>query len=387
MSAVELSEPADESGDGPGATDTPLSADAVAAPGELGRDLPLPSDPKTVFLGGLLLLAVLVVAYLAVDIILPVIIAIILKLLLQPIVRGLERLWVPRMLAAALAVLLVVVLLVGIGTLISAPAASWFSRLPETGHKLQERLSALRAPMQLVDQQLKQIDAWAKTGPSPTVVVERGAGAAETIFTGTRAVLGIIMTSLLFLFFLLFSGDLFLRRAVEILPRFRDKRQVVSIAQQIEQDVSAYLVTITIMNLLVGVATTVVTYALGLSDPLLWGAAAFLLNYLPILGPAAGACLFLLVGLLSFDSLWQAFLPAGGYIVIHVIEGQAITPMLLARRFTLNPVMVIFAIVFWYWMWGVPGAVLAVPMLAITKIVCDRIRSLSAFGHFLGGNA
>jgi predicted PurR-regulated permease PerM len=363
----------------------PMEAEQPAA--ETGRDLPLPSDPKTLFLGGLLLIAVLVVANLATEIVLPIVIAGVLKLLLQPVVRGLERLWLPRVAAACLAIFLLVALLVGLGTLISGPAAAWFQHLPETGQKLEQRLSVLRAPIQTVNQQLKQLDDLIKSaGPTQTVVVERGGSTAETIFTGTRAVLSIILTSLLFLFFLLVSGDVFLRRAVEILPRFRDKRQVVNIAQQIERDVSAYLVTVTIMNLLVGLATTAVVYAVGLSDPPLWGAAAFMLNYLPILGPAVGVGLFLVLGLLSFDSWFQACLPAAGYLLIHLVEGQGITPMLLARRFTLNPVIVIFAIVFWYWMWSVPGAVLAVPMLAITKIICDQIRGLAAFGHFLGGN-
>ncbi len=362
-------------------------AEADPPDAESGRDLPLPSDPKTVFLGGLLLIAVLAAANLAVEIVLPVVIAIVLKLLLQPAVRGLERLWVPRIAAACLSIFLLVALLVGLGTVISAPAANWFQRLPEIEQRLEQRLVSLRTPIQSVNEQLKELDDILKsTGTNQTVVVERGGGTAESIFTGTRAVLGVIFTSLLFLFFLLSSGDVFLRRAVEILPRFRDKRQVVNIAQQIERDISAYLVTVTIMNLLVGLATTAVVYAVGLSDPPLWGAAAFLLNYLPILGPAVGVGLFLVLGLLSFDSWVQACLPAAGYLVIHLVEGQAITPMLLAKRFTLNPVIVIFAIVFWYWMWSVPGAVLAVPMLAIAKIICDQIRGLAAFGHFLGGN-
>jgi hypothetical protein len=90
-------------------------------------------------------------------------------------------------------------------------------------------------------------------------------------------------------------------------------------------------------------------------------------------------------GLLSIDSLWAAFLPAGLYLVIHVVEGETVTPMLLARRFTINPVLVILSLVFWYWMWGVPGAILSTPMLAITKIISDRIRPLMAFGHFMEG--
>ena len=172
---------------------------------------------------------------------------------------------------------------------------------------------------------------------------------------------------------------------VEILPKFSDKRQAVDISQQIEEDISAYLVTITAMNAVVGVATAAAMYLCGLGDPLLWGATAFLLNYIPILGPLFGTVIFLLAGMLSFDSLWWALLPPALYFGIHLVEGEALTPMLLARRFTLNPVLVILSLVFWFWMWGVPGAILAVPMLAILKIVCDRLRPLKALGHFLEG--
>ena len=143
--------------------------------------------------------------------------------------------------------------------------------------------------------------------------------------------------------------------------------------------------TITAMNAAVGVATATAMYLCGLGDPLLWGTTAFLLNFIPILGPLFGVCIFVLVGMLRFESLWWALLPPALYFGIHLLEGEALTPMLLARRFTLNPVLVILSLVFWFWMWGVPGAILAVPLLAILKIIGDRLRPLKAMGHFLDG--
>jgi predicted PurR-regulated permease PerM len=112
---------------------------------------------------------------------------------------------------------------------------------------------------------------------------------------------------------------------------------------------------------------------------------AFLLNYVPILGTVLGVLIFLLAGMLTSDTLWQALLPATLYIGIHLIEGETVTPILLARRFTLNPVLVVISLVFGFWMWRIPGVILSVPMLAITKIICDRVRPLAAFGHFLEG--
>lgn len=205
------------------------------------------------------------------------------------------------------------------------------------------------------------------------------------ILDGIHTFASEFLTTFLVLFFLLNSGDTFLRRLVEVMPSFRDKRQVIDISQQVETDISSYLVTITVMNALVGVTTGLAMWGLGLENPVLWGAAAFLLNYVPILGPLTGMAVFLGVGMLSLDPLWKAFMPMAVYIGIHLIEGETITPMLLARRFTLNPVLVIISLLFWDWMWGVPGAILAVPMLAVTKIVCDRIRPLAALGHFLEG--
>src|SRR6202043_2583245 len=175
--------------------------------------------------------------------------------------------------------------------------------------------------------------------PKAVPVAVQGSALSDRLITGTRSLASGLLETVLVLFFLLVSGDTFLRRLVEILPRFKNKRQAVDISQQIERDVSAYLFTITIMNLAVGVATGAVMALCGMSDPVLWGTVAFLLNYIPILGPMTGVVVFL-----------------------------------LAQRFTINPVLVILSLVFWYWMWGVPGAVLSTPMLAITKIISDRIR-------------
>jgi predicted PurR-regulated permease PerM len=115
------------------------------------------------------------------------------------------------------------------------------------------------------------------------------------------------------------------------------------------------------------------------------GTVAFILNYVPILGPAAAIFIFLLAGSLTIASTWQALLPAALYGAIHMIEGETVTPILLAKRFTLNPVFVVFSFVFWFWLWGVPGAILSAPILATVKLVCDRIRPLAAFGHILAG--
>jgi predicted PurR-regulated permease PerM len=358
----------------------------VVQPAAVPDGMPLPSDPKVVFLGGLFLFALLAIAYLASEIVLPLAFAIILNLLLQPALRMLERLHVPRMLAALLLILALFGTIVGLGTAISGPAGAWAAKLPEGIPRLQERLIFMRAPVNAMQRFLQQVEDFGGAAPSANAAASaRGPTLLTRLFTETRNFAGGFFTAVLFLFFLLVSGDIFLHRLVEILPRFSGKRQAVEISQQIESDISAYLVTITIMNAAVGVAMALAMWLTGVGDPILWGTVAFLLNYVPILGTAVGALIFLLAGLLTIDTLWLALLPAGLYLGLHLIEGQTLTPILLARRFTLNPVLVIISLVFWLWMWGIPGAILSVPMLAIAKIICDRIRPLAAFGHFLEG--
>jgi predicted PurR-regulated permease PerM len=368
-----------------GITVVPDDATVISAPAER-EDLPLPDDAHTVFLGGLFVLACLAAMYVASEIVLPVVLAIVLKLLLQPLVRVLDRVHVPRVLGALAAVLLLLGIMAGVGTALTKPAANWVGKLPEVLPRIEQQLRFLSRPVHSLQRELQALDGVA--GPvaaaAPAAPLHTSA-LLDTLFSGTRAAAAGFFTTLLVLFYLLLSGETFLRRLVEILPRFGNKRLAVEITLHIERDVSAYLLTITVINAIVGIAAGCVMWACGVGDPLLWGVVAFLLNFLPILGPIAGVVMFAGVGLLSWGAIPAALLPAGLYFLIHLIEGEFVTPMLMARRFTINPVAVVLGLVFWYWMWGIPGAILAVPMLAIIKIICDDLPPLRAFGHFLEG--
>src|SRR5271163_204970 len=355
---------------------TPLDVPELQPEGEGG-------DPHLVVLCSLLAIALLTVCYFAGEIVLPIVLAFVLSLLFQPAMRLATKLRIPSALAALILILAIFGTIVAVGAALSAPAAAWADKLPGGIARLEERLHFLAEPIRTLQAFLEQFDsagsAGAATGTGAAASVEAG------LLKGTQHFASGFFETLVILFFLLLSGDTFLRRLVEIVPTFKDKRRVVALSQQIEENVSAYLVTVTLMNAAVGAATALGMWACGLGDPMLWGGVAFILNYVPILGPFAGVALFLLAGLLTMDGLWQALLPAGIYFAIHLIEGEAVTPMLLARRFTLNPVVVVISLVFWFWMWGVPGAVLAVPMVAIAKIICDDVKPLAALGHFLEG--
>jgi predicted PurR-regulated permease PerM len=344
---------------------------------------------RTIFLGGLLALAVLAASYVAAAIVLPILLAFVLNLVFRPVLRLLLRARLPQPLAALIIVLSLVALFVVVAELLSGPISNWIGRLPETLPRIEQRLSFLSRPIKSVQGAIDHIENLAAGGSAAgkqAVPQAAGQGGAlvQKVLTQVWIVADAAFTTVVALFFILISGETFLRRLVELMPRFQDKRQVVDISQEIETDLSVYLGTITMMNAAVGVATGAVAAFCGLGDPLLWGILAFLLNYVPIIGPTTGVIMFFAAGIVTLDPLWLAFVPAGLYLLIHVAEGETITPMLLAHRFTVNPVLIMIGVFFWYWMWGAVGAILATPLLAITKIICDRIEPLQPVGHFIG---
>ena len=350
--------------------------------------MPLPQNLQTLLLMGILGLLVLFALYFTGEIVLPIVFATILYLVLQPAMRAAGDLRIPKTIAAAFIILVFFSSVGALSFTLSGPAADWVAKAPQSLSRIEDRLFALKQPIADLQSVGKQVDKIAE-GPaaSGNSVTVAGPGLSSSLLSSTRSMLLGLGTTAIVLFFLLVSGDLFLRRLVEILPTLRNKKQAVDISREIESNISSYLATISLMNLGVGVLTGVAAYLCGLADPILWGTVAFLLNFVPVLGPLCGVSVLFLAGLLTFYVIWQALLPAGIYFCIHIVEGEAITPMLLARRFILNPVLVIIALLFWFWMWGIAGALLAVPLLVIVKIICDRIRPLTALGHFLGAEA
>ncbi len=351
------------------------------------EDMPLPTDPKTIFLGGLFVFAGFAVLYVTSEIVLPLVLALVLKILLQPLVRLLERFRIPRAAGAVLTVLLVLLAFAGTISMLAGPATDWAGKLPQAIPKLRDSFAVLRGPIDTVQGMMHQLDTLTggPAGAGPQASAVKSASVMGAVFTGTATATAGLLTTLLMLFYLLVSGETFLRRLVEVLPRFKDKRQAVELSADIERNVSAYLLTVTCINALVGVATGLEMWVCGVANPVLWGAVAFVVNFVPILGPMVGIVIFLMASVLALGVTWWALLPVGLYLGIHIIEGEIATPMLLARRFTINPVAVMLALIFWYWMWGFAGAILAVPLLAITKIICDDLRPLRALGHLLEG--
>ncbi|GBR53926.1 transporter [Neokomagataea thailandica NBRC 106555] len=345
----------------------------------------------------LIVLAVLAVfysLYFTAQILLPFVFALVVNLLMLAPMRFMtQKLHLPRHLAALLLIAGMFGLVGGVATTISVPAAGWLSRVPQALPALQQKMALLRGPIDALQSDYMRLSALFN-GHHVTRVVHTnssldGDGALSrfgtSVLAGTRDFADAFFSMLLMLFFLMTEGDTLLRRVVEIMPTFAEKRRVVQMALKIEHNVSVYLVTVTIMNVVVGVLNVLQCWLTGVPNPLLWGVLAFLLNYIPIIGPLMGMVVYFVVGLFSFPSVLHALVPPLIYLFIHILEGETITPMLLARRFTLNPVFVVGSLLFWNWLWGISGAILSVPMLAVLKIICDHIEILAPLGHILGG--
>jgi predicted PurR-regulated permease PerM len=351
-------------------------------PPEEPSEMPLPKEARAIFLGILCAIAVLACFYIARDIMLPIVLAVVLKLLLQPLVSVLERVRVPKAAGALISLGVLLSVFIGLGMLLSSPAARWASELPQSWPQLQQKFAFIKDPVEQIQHTLDQMGVHLGT---PSALLSNPIGMVTAVFSGTGTIATHLLETLLVLFYLLVFGETFLRRLIEVLPTFANKRDAVEISLHVERDLSAYLLTIAVINAAVGCATAGVMWLCDVPGPVLWGVVAFCLNFVPILGPFCGIVLFLVVGLITMGPVWAALLPAALYFGIHVLEGEIVTPMLLANRFTINPVAVILSLIFWYWMWGVPGAILAVPILAIIKIISDRLRPFRAFGHLLEG--
>lgn len=334
-------------------------------------------------LTGLFVLAVFYTLYFARPFLMPLVLAVLLNLLLSPVVQLLRRWRVPAWLAAGVVVLLLVAVLLGSVYMLLDPALEWLDRAPETLARIEAQLERLRGPVERATQEMERLAQSAGAGADRTVQVQ-GTSLSESILDRAQEVGAGAVVVLALLFFFLASGDLFLRKLIRVLPTLDDKKRAVDIARTLQREISVYLATVTLINACLGLAVGVVMHLLGMPNPALWGVMATILNFVPYLGAVVGIAVVAVVGALTFGSPGEMLLPPLAYFLLTGGEGYFLTPAIHGRRLTLNPVMILLGLVFWGWLWGVVGAVLAVPMLATAKIFCDHIRPLAPVGELLG---
>jgi predicted PurR-regulated permease PerM len=340
-------------------------------------------------LSGLFILALFYTLYFARVLLLPITLSLLLTIMVKPIVCGLKnRLYIPEGVGAAL-VLLTLLGMVSYGVYkLSAPAAEWMAKAPQSLHEIEDKLHALRKPVKQVSEATKQVEKLANVSDGErkqTQVVEvKNHNLRDFLLSQTSGVVIGIATVLILLYFLLASGDLFLRKLVKVLSRLENKKRCFEISRQIQQQISNYFFTVTIIYVGMGLAVGVAMFIMRMPNPVLWGVMAGLLEFIPYLGPALGIGVVAVVSVVTFDNLGYALLAPLVYFGLTAIQANLIFPMVLGRRFALNPVIVFVGLIFWGWMWGIIGILLAVPILATFKIFCDYIEPLSPIGEFLG---
>jgi predicted PurR-regulated permease PerM len=337
---------------------------------------------------GLFVLALGYTLYFARALLLPIVAAILLTFLLSPAIRGLRRLRLPAPVGAF--VVLVAFMAVSAAGIygLAGPADDWIRGAPRTLAQVDARLRALAAPLLRFKRTADYVEreATLPDGAAPKVpeVVVRSPQLSTRLFGTTRLLLSGLVETILLLYFLLASGERLLQKIVDSLPSLADKKKAVAIARETEHAIATYLGTITLINLAVGGVTALATWAIGLPNPLLWGALATVLEFVPYLGSTVMIGLLTVAGLATFETTGQALLAPLAYFAIATLQANLISPMVLGHRLTLNPVVIVVGLTFWWGVWGLPGMFLAVPLLATLKIFCDHIESLAPVAELLG---
>ena len=318
------------------------------------------------------------------SILLPIVLALLLSYLLRPIVRGLARLKIPLPIGAAF-ILIGFLALVGYGmSALAAPAVAWLQQAPAGFAELQHKLVPVKKSVAQVNQASGEIEKLASTNAETKTVVEvKRHPVAEMFFMRTPELIASAVLLCILLYFLLVYDQVFIAKLVKLLPTLSDKKTAVSIAHDIESQVSRYLFTITTINVCLGIAVGTAVGLLGLRNPVMWGVMVALLNFVPYLGALTGIICMTIGAVLSFDSLGYALIFPAVYLAFGTLEGSFITPLVMGRSLTLNPVMILLSLTFWGWIWGIVGIILAVPILAAFKIFCAHIKPMEPFAEFL----
>jgi predicted PurR-regulated permease PerM len=366
-----------------------------------------PSAPWPV--KGLFFLALILFLKLAEPILAPMAIAIVLAFVLSPAVRMLRQLRIPEVVGSALVIGALIATAVVALVLLSGPATQWWQQAPAAAAKVLERIDQFRASIPALA--APESGASTPAGASPiaasTLSVESTTPAssgeegqeappdpvkekiASESLTFTGALLKQMLTggvsiaaTIILLFFLLASEHWMLARTVAAVPRRRMRALLLARVRRAEREIGRFLVSLGLINVGVAIATTLAMMLVGLPNAMLWGTLAALLNFIPYIGPMIVIALLLLAGTLTFDSFAAAAAPAGAFMLVNFVENNFVTPWFVGRRLTLSALAVFVSVLFWGWLWGIPGALIAVPILIAIRAACrydSRFRLLRAY--------
>ena len=324
----------------------------------------------------ILALAILSLSAVAARVVVPVMVAILFSLMLAPLVRALTTWHVPR----ALASLLVLGSAIALGGLLlnalSRPAIEWFTHAPKAIEQVAHQLQDLWRPLADASKATEQLTHMAPPSQGAQTIRVVDGNAPDTLFqllAATPAIIAGIAITLLLVFVFLLHGDAVLRKTVELAPDWHAKRNVVVATRDAQRELSAYVLTISLINAVLGLATATALWWLGIPDPLLWGGMVALFNFAPYVGPLLGVVALSVVGLTTQHWLLPGLIPPAVFLALHVVESFVVTPILAGRRLALDPIMIFLSLLLFGWMWGIAGLLIAVPLLTCFKIIASRV--------------
>jgi len=335
----------------------------------------------------LAVLAVGAILYFAAVAFIPVSLALFFALLLSPAVDVLQRLHMPRTLAAALVML--VLLLVGAAIVdgVSAPAKEWFARAPQTIRKIEQRVRPLRNALAQVDAVKERADQLAQ-GPHATAAaapVPQQTSGSSYALEMTQSLFEAITVIPLTLFFLA-GGPPLLARMAAVLSGSERSAACLRVTEAIRAELGRYFGTITLINLGLGLATAAAMAALGMPNALLWGTVAAVLNFIPFIGPITTLCILAIVALVTFPNAGQALTVPGAFLGLHLIESQLVQPLFVGHRLEVSALIILLTLWFGFWFWGIPGVMLAVPLLVALKVAAEHLEGWRPVLEFLSPN-
>jgi predicted PurR-regulated permease PerM len=338
-------------------------------------------------LTGLLVLAVFYTLYFASAIVLPVLVAVLLSVILAPLAHWLRRHGLPRGIAAGV-VTAGLMLMVGIGIeRLAAPAADWLERAPQSVSEIERKLRPVKEPVEQVKKATEQVERLAGAAESKAgTVTVKSFDVGSVFVVSVTQLTGQALVVVFLLFFLLASGPRLVRRLAMMSDDPARRHRIVAVARRVKQDVTLYLGMVSIVNVGLGLITGLVMWGLDMPNPALWGVLAAILNFVPYGGAFLTTIILAVVGLLSFDELWRGLLPAGAFLILTTVESDVVTPWVIGRRLTMPPLVVFVSLLVWGWLWGVIGALLAVPILVLLRVAADHVEGLRPLAPFLGGN-
>ena len=325
--------------------------------------------------------------YAAAAFFMPLVLSLLLALTLSPLVRFMHRKGLGEGLAAGLVILL---LSLGVGGTFAALSTPFFSLVddaPQIAEKVRTRFEELRQPIETVTDVAEQVEDATGGGESVQQVVVQQPGILSQVAGSALSIVTTTVIVIILTLFLLASGDHFSEQIVKSFGTLRDKKRALRTVRDIEGEISRYLLTITVINAGLGVAVALAMWALGMPTPFLFGVMAALFNFLPYIGSLIGIAIVAMVALVTFPTIGAALLPPLAYFACTAVEGQFVTPTIVGRRLRINTVAVFIAVAFWSFLWSIPGALMAVPILVFLKVLCDNVDGLHGLGRFLSAEA